>query len=431
MKTRLVILCIIIFVFGTCAQSQIAQTYYDMGRSGFEQENYLDAVNNYLKALQNCDSDDLKALIYKGLYDCFYYNSYLQEAGECIQKADELADDNIVIKNALKQYQARVYCENAEYDSAMIVYRELLKTPINIDVYDCELGIAKCFLCANETDSAVFYYEKSLGGNKSVALSAVSELVEICEESADTTMCLKYSYLYYSLSHSFHGNIYENSKITILYDEFKKQQQADNQYKIRKIRLIVSILLLFVLTGLSLYYIIRYKKRKEKEIDAIRKNTEKKISDISKSIENHRNIVEKARKRAEGMTFSRRLNDFENQEICMSLKNRLLQHDVSRKTIADCYDCALNNRETTLLTNTANSCFPDFSTLLVEDLGVKGENITYCCLSLLGFSIIEIAVFMKISYQAAHKRVAVIKEILKTDNDVKDFLVGYLGDIYE
>lgn len=431
MKTRLVILCIIIFVFGTCAQSQIAQTYYDMGRSGFEQENYLDAVNNYLKALQNCDSDDLKALIYKGLYDCFYYNSYLQEAGECIQKADELADDNIVIKNALKQYQARVYCENAEYDSAMIVYRELLKTPINIDVYDCELGIAKCFLCANETDSAVFYYEKSLGGNKSVALSAVSELVEICEESADTTMCLKYSYLYYSLSHSFHGNIYENSKITILYDEFKKQQQADNQYKIRKIRLIVSILLLFVFTGLSLYYIIRYKKRKEKEIDAIRKNSEKKISDISKSIENHRNIVEKARKRAEGITFSRRLNDFENQEICISLKNRLLQHYVSRKTIADCYDYALNNRETTLLTNTANSCFPDFSTLLVEDLGVKGENITYCCLSLLGFSIIEIAVFMKISYQAAHKRVAVIKEILKTDNDVKDFLVGYLGDIYE
>lgn len=431
MKTRLVILCIIIFVFGSCVQSQTAQLCYELGKSGFEQENYLDAVNNYLKALQKCDSDDLKALIYKGLYDCFYYNSYLQDAGECIQKADELADDNIVIKNALKQYQARVYCENAEYDSAMIVYRELLKTPINIDVYDCELGIAKCFLCANETDSAVFYYEKSLGGNKSVALSAVSELVEICEESADTTMCLKYSYLYYSLSHSFHGNIYENSKITILYDEFKKQQQADNQYKIRKIRLIVSILLLFVLTGLSLYYIIRYKNRKEKEIDAIRKNTEKKINDISKSIENHRNIVEKARKRAEGMTFSRRLNDFENQEICISLKNRLLQHDVSRKTIADCYDCALNNREMTLLTNTANSCFPDFSTLLVEDLGVKGENITYCCMSLLGFSIIEIAVFMKISYQAAHKRVAVIKEILKTDNDVKDFLVGYLGDIYD
>lgn len=431
MKNRLVILWIIIFVFGSCAQSQTAQTYYDMGKSGFEQENYLDAVNNYLEALQNCDSDDLKSLIYKGLYDCFYYNSYLQEAGECIQKADELADDNIVIKNALKQYQARVYCENAEYDSAMIIYRELLKTPINIDVYDCELGIAKCFLCANETDSAVFYYEKSLDGNKSVALSAVSELVEICEESADTTMCLKYSYLYYSLSHSFHGNIYENSKITILYDEFKKQQQADNQNKTRKIKLIVSMLLLFFFTGLSIYYIIRYKKRKEKEIDAIRKNTEKKISDISKSIEIHRNIVAKARKRAEGITFSRRLNDFENQEICMSLKNRLLQHDVSRKTIVDCYDCALNNRETALLTNTANSCFPDFSTLLVEDLGVKGENITYCCLSLLGFSIIEIAVLMKISYQAAHKRVAVIKEILKTDNDVKDFLVGYLGDIYD
>lgn len=431
MKTRLVILCIIIFVFGSCAQSQTAQLCYELGKSGFDQENYLDAVSNYLKALQKCDSDDLKALIYKGLYDCFYYNSYLQEAGECIHKADELADDNIVIKNALKQYQARVYCENAEYDSAMIIYRELLKTPMNIDVYDCELGIAKCFLCANETDSAVFYYEKSLGGNKSVALSAVSELVEICEESADTVMCLKYSYLYYSLSHSFHGNIYENSKITILYDEFKKHQLAYNQYKIRKIRLIVSILLLFVFTGLSLYYIIRYKKRKEKEIDAIRKNTEKKISDISKSIENHRNIVEKARKRAEGVTFSRRLNDFENQEICISLKNRLLRHDVSRKTIADCYDCALNNRETALLTNTANSCFPDFSTLLVEDLGVKGENITYCCLSLLGFSIIEIAVLMKISYQAAHKRVAVIKEILKTDNDVKDFLVGYLGDIYD
>lgn len=431
MKTRLVILCIIIFVFGSCAQSQTAQLCYELGKSGFDQENYLDAVSNYLKALQNCDSDDLKSLIYKGLYDCFYYNSYLQEAGECIQKADELADDNIVIKNALKQYQARVYCENAEYDSAMIIYRELLKTPINIDVYDCELGIAKCFLCANETDSAVFYYEKSLDGNKSVALSAVSELVEICEESADTTMCLKYSYLYYSLSHSFHGNIYENSKITILYDEFKKQQQADNQNKTRKIKLIVSMLLLFFFTGLSIYYIIRYKKRKEKEIDAIRKNTEKKISDISKSIEIHRNIVEKARKRAEGITFSRRLNDFENQEICISLKNRLLQHDVSRKTIADCYDCALNNRETTLLTNTANSCFPDFSILLVEELGVKGENITYCCLSLLGFSIIEIAVLMKISYQAAHKRVKVIKDILKTDNDVKDFLVGYLGDIYD
>lgn len=431
MKTRLVILCIILFVFGSCAQSQTAQLCYELGKSGFDQENYLDAVSNYLKALQKCDSDDLKALIYKGLYDCFYYNSYLQEAGECIQKADELADDNIVIKNALKQYQARVYCENAEYDSAMIVYRELLKTPINIDVYDCELGIAKCFLCANETDSAVFYYEKSLDGNKSVALSAVSELVEICEESADTTMCLKYSYLYYSLSHSFHGNIYENSKITILYDEFKKQQQADNQNKTRKIKLIVSMLLLFFFTGLSIYYIIRYKKRKEKEIDAIRKNTEKKISDISKSIEIHRNIVAKARKRAEGITFSKRLNDFENQEICMSLKNRLLQHDVSRKTIVDCYDCALNNRETALLTNTANSCFPDFSTLLVEDLGVKGENITYCCLSLLGFSIIEIAVLMKISYQAAHKRVAVIKEILKTDNDVKDFLVGYLGNIYD
>lgn len=418
-------------MFGTCAQSQTAQLCYESGKSGFEQENYLDAVSNYLKALQNCDSDDLKALIYKGLYDCFYYNSYLQEAGECIQKADELADDNIVIRNALKQYQARVYCENAEYDSAMIVYRELLKNPINIDVYDCELGIAKCFLCANETDSAVFYYEKSLDGNKSVALSAVSELVEICEESADTTMCLKYSYLYYSLSHSFHGNIYENSKITIFYDEFKKQQQADNQNKTRKIRLIVSMLVLFFFTGLSLYYIIRYKNRKEKEIDAIRKNTEKKISDISKSIENHRNIVEKARKRAEGMTFSKRLNDFENQEICISLKNRLLQHDVSRKTIADCYDCALNNRERALLTNTANSCFPDFSTLLVEDLGVKGENITYCCLSLLGFSIIEIAVLMKISYQAAHKRVAIIKEILTTDDDVKDFLVGYLGDIYD
>ena len=399
--------------------SQTSKAHYYMGISEFEKEHYLNAVSHYLLALDKSNSDENKALIYNGLYNCFYYNSCMVEAMDCAIKADKLSRNYVGFENALKQCRARYFCDNAEYDSAMIIYRELLENPINTDVYDCENGIARCFLCNNEIDSAVFHFERALGGNKSVALAAANELAELCDESADTTMCLRYSYLYFSLSHNIYKNISENAKMTVLYNDFHKQQQIENQHYRKKRRLSIIAVLLLIIAVLTSYYIIRYKRRKEKEISSIRQ-----------SFENHRNIIEKAKEKNGGVAFSKRLDDFENCEICILLKDRLSKRNVSRKTISDCYDCALNKRETSLLTNNANTCFPEFSTLLVEKLDVKGDNIVYCCLCLLGFSIIEIAVLMKISYQAAHKRIASLKEILKTDKDVKEFLMGFFSDIY-
>ena len=237
-------------------------------------------------------------------------------------------------------------------------------------------------------------------GNYQEAVSNFLQALESCESKA-----LKRQ-IYNELDKCFAYVFYNNELI----DEEQIRKKTLNYY-------VLSAVFVFVVA--SLYISIRYRKRKDNEIDLIRK-----------SIESHKNYIEKARSKGGGISFAARLNDFENCEICISLKERLSKRNVSRKTITDCYDCALDNRENSFLSNNANHCFPDFSTLLVEDLGVKGDNITYCCLCLLGFSIIEIAVLMKISYQAAHKRLVLIKETLKTESDIREFLMGYFGDVY-
>ncbi len=237
-------------------------------------------------------------------------------------------------------------------------------------------------------------------GNYQEAVSNYLQALENCESKA-----LK-AQIHNELNKCFSYVFYNNE----LVDEEQFRKKTLNYY-------VLCAVLVFV--AASLYISIRYRKRKDYEIDLIRK-----------SIESHTNYIEKARVKGEGVSFAARLNDFENCEICIALKERLSKRNVSRKTIADCYDCAMDNRENTLLNNNANHCFPDFSTLLIEDLGVKGENITYCCLCLLGFSIIEIAVLMKISYQATHKRLALIKETLKIEGDIREFLMGYFADVY-
>lgn len=422
--------CLIVLTLLSCSNSKggdrsddvdlkTARAYYYEGIDEFEQDNYVNAVSNYLQALRKCEDKELKALIYKSLYGCFSSTFCYDEALECAKRAKVFSDDG-VINEDIKYCLANIRFEDGRYDEAMELFEELLKNSVKPDISEYEYGVAKCFYHENVLDSAIHHYEAALSGDRHIVSAAAADLVELYREQCDTTsIYLKYSDLYFSLHYNMNIGISASSKMIAMFHDFCNDEVVDKERFKRKRLFYFALVTLIVSGTAALYLLIRYKKRKENEIDAIRK-----------SIENHRNNIEKAREKGMGVVFVTRLNDLENSNICILLKDRLLKHNVSRKTISDCYDCALTNREIALLSNTANWCFPDFSTLLVEELGVKGENITYCILCLLGFSIIEIAVLMKISYQAAHKRVTMLKEIMKIDGDVKEFLIGYFGDVY-
>lgn len=399
---------------------QKSKVYYYFGINEFEKGNYQNAVSHHLKALQNCSSKELKALIYNELYKCFSNVFCYKEALECANRANYISNNDSEIDNNIKYCLANISLEEGNWDEAMDLFVELLKSPGKSDVSEYEYGIAKCFFIKNEIDSAVYHYEFALSGDEHIVAAAAADLVKLYRDQCDTTdMFLKYSDLYFSLRYDVNADVSANSKMITMFHDFCNNEIIDKEHVRKKQWNYYVLIAVIIFIMISLYLLIRYKNRKENEIDLIRK-----------SIESHKNYIEKARRKSGGVSFAARLNDFENCAICISLKDRLSQRNVSRKTITDCYDCALDNRENSLLSNNANHCFPDFSSLLVEDLGVKGENITYCCLCLLGFSIIEIAVLMKISYQAAHKRLVLIKETLKIDGDIKDFLIGYFGDIY-
>ena len=422
-------------------QEQKVKAYYFYGVKEFENDNFVNAVDHYFKALKTVKANgvgclvfsknDIKALIYNGLYDCLIANYCYYEAMECASRAQDFSEEKAEINNKIKFCNANVYFENGDYDSALRLFEELLKTSVKSDVPEYEYGVAKCYFCENELDSAIIHYERALSGNKRVVAAASADLVELYREKGDTTaVYFKYSDLFFSLYNNLNNGFSSTSKMLTLYHDFQNNEIIEKEQVRRKTLNFYVIIVILFFAVVSYYILRRYRNRKEKEYEKLRKDSEKKLNDIQKSMDRKKNVTENARKKAVGIDFSHRFNDFENREVCVLIKNRVEVRDVSRKTIADCYSLALNNREKLQLLSNVNSCFPDFSSLLVDNLGVKGENIVYSCLCLLGFSTSEVAALMKVSYQAANKRVNLIKEILKTDENVQDFLVKYLSNIY-
>lgn len=404
--------------------NQKAKAHCFYGIKEFEDENYVNAVENYLKALKIAKhmDDDFKLLIYNKLFDCFTNNDCYHEALEFALKIEDV--------NTIDYCLANISLENGDYSKALKLFDILVKRSQKSDVSDYEYGIARCYFCKNDLDSAILHYEQVLAGENHMLAAAASDLVELYREKCDTAMYLKYSDLYFSLSSHRNPIFLTSSRISVLYNDFKNSEIAEYEQLRRNQKNVVVLIMIVAVVLVTGCILIRYKKNKERELQKIKEESENKFVDMQKSLTKQKNMLENAREKAGGIGFLQRLTDYENNEICLLIKNRIEARDVSRKTISDCYKLALNGRETVQLVTSANGCFPMFSSLLVDNLGVKGDNIVYCCLSLLGFSISEIAVLMKITYQAANKRINSIKEVLKTNGTIKECLTKYFSDIY-
>jgi hypothetical protein len=80
----------------------------------------------------------------------------------------------------------------------------------------------------------------------------------------------------------------------------------------------------------------------------------------------------------------------------------------------------------------ANSCFPDFSSHLLQDFGeLSTGDVRHCCLALMGLNDAEIAVLEGITYSGANRRTKRILSIIDDGAGLEETVLLYLKKIYK
>lgn len=221
------------------------------------------------------------------------------------------------------------------------------------------------------------------------------------------------------------------------YQQYKIQKDTEESLKHDKIRILFLILVIVTLSLIIIVFIIRRKKihnrlsevRKSihetheslKTKDSIIESKDKIIDDMSKKIEDL-----SSRKDAM-LYFEESYNNFINCEVIKSAKAELKDVVILTKTVQDFSRFALTNNQLSIVIKAFNDNFPNLATIIRKNYeSITTSDFKFMVLSFAGFSDIEIAVLLNLTYSAANKRSNKIKSIFDTKDDLNHFMFHFL-----
>ena len=141
-------------------------------------------------------------------------------------------------------------------------------------------------------------------------------------------------------------------------------------------------------------------------------------------------LLLKKKKPSSTNSFSYRFSLFEKSEIVILIRERLSKnHDkMSVKNIDEQTELSLDNASFVALRTAVDTHFDG----LLKNLSTKypdlnTTDLNCCCLALLGLSNTEMAVLLGVKYNSLTNRLAKIKKILNTEENLHDFLIKSLS----
>ena len=448
----LIPLILSILISASCSHLQSssytsARTHYSNGLRLFQNDSLTEALDEYLNALKIMETSDsinyhprFMMLIHWQLGNLFS-SQYMQEpAIVCYTNAlnyTGTSEDMPSDYTRLSKLLGAQYHRLQKYDTARYYYHEALQSlsdTNNLDynqlqfynaMLDCVIGeddeqyfgklkklaaqtyepirfthfitIGEFYYEANQYDSAIVYLKPAFDNINDVELKCRAShfLQNIYQNRGDTLTASQYA-LYFTKHHE--DDRVSNARTSTLNDMFQKHQQWEQQrlQTIEHQRFIKYVATLSILLILLILLILFLKKKKPSSTNS----------------------------------FSSRFSLFKKSEIVTIIRERLSKnHDkMSVKNIDEQTKLSLDNASFVALRTAVDIHFDGLLKNLstkYPDLNVNDLNC--CCLALLGLSNTEMAVLLGVKYNSLTNRLAKIKKILNTDENLHDYILKTLS----
>ena len=208
-----------------------------------------------------------------------------------------------------------------------------------------------------------------------------------------------------------------------IYDDFvSSNKQKDSQAKGLTITwLLIIILVTLIILVIAIFF---HFKRKNDESHQTIQDKEKIINDISKQLE------ETKKRESINRSFTDDYNDFVHTKIYTQIKSSLDGYEFFIKTVNDYPRLALTRTQLAMLTTKFNESLPNLTHTLSEIYpSLTPADIRYIILSLMGFSVLDIAVLLRQQYSSVNKRDNRIQDIFNTKEELRQFLPHFLSKI--
>ncbi len=221
-------------------------------------------------------------------------------------------------------------------------------------------------------------------------------------------------------------------ELETLYDKFTEEninKKQDETALLSNIQWVVLAVTLLILICVAVAYLILRKKNLEshKVIEdkvKIIDDKEKIISEITHKLEVTQQPAATAR------SFDDDFKVFAETKIFKEIKNSLEGKTIMTKTVGDYPRLALSKAKIVTLTAKFNECFPNLiHTIIGLHPGLTPNDIRYIILAIMGFSSLETAVLLQLTYSSTNKRSNHIKSVFGTDEAIEHFLPNYLRSI--
>ena len=434
-----------------------ARAHYINGVGYYERDSVVEACKEYLKALEVMEAHfeekelvgkyyDFMGLTFMRLGDLFYSNgiataaiySY-KNASACFKEGGSLKrlgnayrgvanafrleqmndsamfffgkamasseqSGNPAFRVSLLAESAPVLYDLGYSDTAFATIRKALEAASNEDLF-----YARCFTMGSLFfkerlyDSAILYLEKSVNRNDfSTQTASMEMLIDCYQATNDSAKSLSYRLIQSKNLSLFVDKVSSSSQLVNLFETYKHERDervrrnATKQNAKARSPLIVVIFSIIIIGSIVLYIRVRKDKRDSQRIKAQLER------DFDKA---HQKLMEKEKTLT---AFERQMKalTFQEEPICQHILGLVHQKQFIAKVDSSVYkESALTPQQLQALRTAVDTHYDRFTTRLQEKYpALTDDDVTYCCLYLLGLKNADCAALMQRAYVTVCER---------------------------
>jgi len=460
-----------------------SEIYYQKGINNSAKNNFLESAKDLFKALEaeensitiksEANNDDYHFLgqIYESIGDVYnkvnslkaasyFYDKSLSQYGnasrqheviDVLLKIGDLYQANHIPNIALLNYEIAEEKRNLTESQLNDI---LIRKGISLyDIYDIHTAdsiyeiisqqslqsveflyfTAYHFYNQNKYKEALPYLELCFAnGTQNMKLNAAEMLADVYFRMGDRSNELQYAQFQAKATSAEARLTPTKMELETLYDNFigkSNNVSKENPTHFTSIHWILLSVTILILIGVAIaYYISREKNRENHQV----------IQDKVKIIDDKEKIINEITQKLEianqptvpSRSFDEDYKTFAETRIFKEIKDSLEGKVIMTKTVGDYPRLALSKVKLVTLTTKFNECFPNLTHTLVKLHPELTSNDTrYIILGVMGFSCLEIAVLLQLTYSSTNKRNKHIKAVFGTEEALEHFLANYLRSV--
>jgi len=428
-----------------------ANAYYYLGTE--ERLNHLDvaAASDFVKALKILredfsNSDDPHVTRFTGLS---YFRlgeillSYNIQSGaidvfEAAKQRFSIVNDTLGVAASIRNL-GEVYQANKDYEKALTKFQEANRLwNFGDNLYDHAYG--GIFFNHQQMDSACGYLERSfINSGPYAKIDASAKLAEIYKEKGEKDKENYYTMFYVQNSIRETNRSSDKMEIEFIIEGLNNPvtPTEQRQWNPGIVILVIAVLLVIVILTSIIVHNRHRISHIEEHISTIeqihREETEGKdnqIKTISKQLDATKQRLER-QSQSPKIDFDPALDSFLQSPIAQKIHKAVDGKDIMTKSVSLYPNLKLSEVEFIEVVRTANKCFPDFSTRLLQDYrNLSTADVRHCCLALMGLNDAEIAVLEGITYSGANRRTNRILSVMDEKSSLAECIINYLKSLY-